>query len=583
MEGSLDEYDLVHVVQTVGAGTHPTRIELRDDEGDLVGSLLLCTGEIVSARADELHGFEAVRRLFKTPRARRFYVYRADETPDGESVGRITLVLAQVLSHSVPPAPNATPILLQGSLAETNLRDVAAAVSLGRVCVGIEVFAPDGRRVGALYLRGGKVLFAAWGRSAGEAALSELFKPRRDGRFVMFRSTDARVGEPLANLSDVLRPKRMLDTVTLAMDSAVADSDNEEDEDGEVTLVVAPPKPSTPPPAGNASAFGQDASGPNTGTRSIVRKSFPPPAEGPVRGASESPPAPRFRHSDRPHAASPDAGSILLSELGYGPGAVSQSPKGPVVAITSPRGGAGRTTLALNLAVSLARRGRRVLLLDADANTLLPALRAPERSYFGAADVLSGRAALEAAILSTRVPGLSLLPSGDLNDSNYGHDGWGHLLSQLSSRFDLVLVDCAPVFYGATPSILRYASHQLVVVAAEPSARAACKALQERIQAQLIEPPAVLGIVLNMLDYQVRASVNALEQLSESEYASQVFDIPIPRSPAFMEASARGIPIAHGEAGISSTIGWVFETLATSLLERLALEEPAFDDSSLLT
>jgi hypothetical protein len=50
-----------------------------------------------------------------------------------------------------------------------------------------------------------------------------------------------------------------------------------------------------------------------------------------------------------------------------------------------------------------------------------------------------------------------------------------------------------------------------------------------------------------------------------------------------MEASARGIPIAHGEAGISSTIGWVFETLATSLLERLALEEPAFDDSSLLT
>jgi chromosome partitioning protein len=175
------------------------------------------------------------------------------------------------------------------------------------------------------------------------------------------------------------------------------------------------------------------------------------------------------------------------------------------------------------------------------------------------------------------------MPSGELNETSYGHDGWGHLLSLLSSRFDLVLVDCAPLLYGATLSVLRYATHQLVVVAAEPAARAACKALQERIQAQLVEPPPVLGIVLNMLDYQVRASVNALEQLSESEYAQHVFDIPIPRSPAFMEASARGIPIAHSEAGTSSTIGWVFETLATSLLERLALEEAAFGESPLLS
>jgi chromosome partitioning protein len=581
MEGLLDEYDLVNVVQTVGAGTHATGVELRDDEGDLVGNLLLRSGHILGARADELVGFEAVRRLFKTPRARRFYVYRGEPDPSLEPVGRITLVLAQVLSHSVPPPPEATPIMLQGSLAETNLRDVAAAVSLGRVCVGIEVFSPDGRRVGALYLRGGKVLFAAWGRSAGETALRELFKPRRDGRFVMFRSTDARVGEPLCNLSDVLRPKRMLETGAPTLETVPPPDVSEEDEDSAVTLVVAPPKPSAPPPPQNP--FGERAPGTGTGTRSIARKSFPPPppGDGPLHGLDDAPPEPRFRHSERPAGAPPSTGSILLSELGYGPHAVS-GPKGPVVAITSPRGGAGRTTLALNLAVSLARRGRRVLLLDADADTLLSALRAPARNYQGAADVLSGRAKLDAAILATRVPGLSLLPSGELNDANYGHDGWGHLLSQLSARFDLVLVDCAPLLYGATPSILRYASHQLVVVAAEPGARAACKTLQERIQLQLIEAPTLIGIVLNMLDYQVRASVNALEQLSESEYARDVFDIPIPRSPAFMEARARGIPIAHGEAGSSSTIGFVFETLASGLLERLELEPVVVAEGPLL-
>lgn len=562
MEGSLDEYDLVNVVQTVGAARHPANLELRDEQDELIGSIQLEAGHIVSAETEQLSGLEAVRRLLKSPRPRHFYVYRMQRRETEERVGAVTLVLAQVLSQSTPPPPEAAPVLLQGNLAEVNLRDVAVAVSLGRICVGIEVYAPDGRRSGALYLRGGKVLFAAWGRLSGEGALRELLRPRRDGRFVMFRSTDARVGEPIADLGDFLRPKLK----ESARPSAPVSMQDGEPPGERATLVL---EPAVAEP--NPGAFGEGS--PRTGTRSIARKSFRPPADLP-RTPSEHPPAPRFRHSERPGALSEDEGSILLSELGYGPRAGGPPRGTTVIAVTSPRGGAGRTTVSLNLALALARQGRRVLLVDADANGLLPALRAPNRVYAGAAEVLAGEADLNTALLETRAQNLTLLPSGELGERGQQHPGWKALLTTLGGRYDVVLVDCAPMLYGATPNVLRAASHQLMVVAAEPAAREACNAYQARLERELSQGPRLLGLVLNMLDYQVRASVQALEQLGESPFAAALFDIPIPRSPAFMEASARGIPIAHSDGGAPRTIGWVFDTLAAALLERLEQEQP---------
>jgi chromosome partitioning protein len=581
MEGSLDEYDLVSVVQTVGAARHPARLELRDERDELVGCIQLQAGQIVDAQADELLGLEAVRRLLKTPRPRQFYVYRTPPVESPERVGPVTLVLAQVLSQSVPPPPDSPPVLLQGNLAEVNLRDVAVAVSLGRICVGIEVFSPDGRRVGAMYLRGSKVLFASWGRSSGAEALKELLRPRRDGRFVMFRSTDARLGEPIADLTELLRPKLRPESTRPAQPPPLQldDEEDERDEGAEATLVVPPP--TRPKPSGSPYA----ETGPRTGTRSIARKSFPPPSDVP-RPASEVPPALRFRHSERPSAGGAD-GSILLSELGYGPRpGVPDAGAGAdakIIAVTSPRGGAGRTTVALNLALALARRGQRVLLVDADANGLLPAVRAPQRVYAGVAEVLEGEAELESALLETRASGLTLLPSGELSESGQQHPGWKQLLTSLASRFDIVLVDCPPILYGATPSVLRSASHQLLVVGAEPAAREACEALQARLARELTEGPRLLGLVLNMLDYQVRASVQALERLGESSFASALFDVSIPRSPAFMEASFRGVPVAHSDGGAPMTIAWVFDTLAAALLERLELEQPNLSDRPLLT
>jgi chromosome partitioning protein len=217
-----------------------------------------------------------------------------------------------------------------------------------------------------------------------------------------------------------------------------------------------------------------------------------------------------------------------------------------------------------------------VLVVDADVSNQLPGFGATQPAQRGAAEVLEGRTSLSAALLETRVPGLKLLPSGELSEASFRHPGWPALLASAAEQADVVLVDCAPGWYGATLSVLGAATHQLLVLAAEPAAHRLCAAYQARLAQLCAKQPALLGIVINMLEYQTPPSVRALEELSQGEFAQHVLDVPIPRSPAFMEASARGVPIVHVEQGPAPTVAWVFETLATALLERLLLDKPTF-------
>ena len=82
-----------------------------------------------------------------------------------------------------------------------------------------------------------------------------------------------------------------------------------------------------------------------------------------------------------------------------------------IMAITSGKGGVGKTFLSANLAAALARRGRRVLVLDADLGLAKHAVELNLHPKVTLHDVFTGKVALEDAILPAP-GGFSVLLAG---------------------------------------------------------------------------------------------------------------------------------------------------------------------------
>jgi capsular exopolysaccharide synthesis family protein len=156
-----------------------------------------------------------------------------------------------------------------------------------------------------------------------------------------------------------------------------------------------------------------------------------------------------------------------------------------VIMITSAGDGEGKTTVAAQLAASLARAWRKTLLLD--ANLRQPAVHERHGVHLepGLAEVLRGECELADAIQPTAESRLSVLPAGHAEAHAIGalaQEAAGALFAQLKLQYDFVVVDAAPVLPVADTLILsQYADRVLLGVrcgvSRVPALAAACHRL----------------------------------------------------------------------------------------------------------
>ncbi|MGI8873777.1 MAG: polysaccharide biosynthesis tyrosine autokinase [Egibacteraceae bacterium] len=120
-----------------------------------------------------------------------------------------------------------------------------------------------------------------------------------------------------------------------------------------------------------------------------------------------------------------------------------------IIAVTSPLKGEGKTTVATNLAVSLARANNRVILVDADLRRPQVARRMGVEEGLGLSSVLLG-APLDDALVQVSPFGsqLRILPAGPKppNPSELiGSKRMSALLDELTARADVVVIDTPPM------------------------------------------------------------------------------------------------------------------------------------------
>jgi chromosome partitioning protein len=225
------------------------------------------------------------------------------------------------------------------------------------------------------------------------------------------------------------------------------------------------------------------------------------------------------------------------------------------IATASQKGGVGKTTLCVNLAYSLARRGWRVLLVDTDPQGAVGlSLARSTRGRRGFYDVLASGLDLSEVILPTRLPEFSILPAGQYDA--VARTGFpmqevprrlGDLLRAAELRgYDVVLLDTAAGLTGLTEAVVKASDYVIIPQQAEPLAARSIPHMLETLARYRAEgaPVKVAAILLTMVMSDQETSLSVARELRQMLPPDLMFKQSVPRLNSFLEASAYGVPVA---------------------------------------
>ncbi len=246
------------------------------------------------------------------------------------------------------------------------------------------------------------------------------------------------------------------------------------------------------------------------------------------------------------------------------------------IAVVNLKGGSAKTTTTLCLAVGMARRGRRVLLVDADSqgNASLTMTDGQGAGPPTLGHVLLGQADVEDAIRSTRVAGLDLLPADArladaallLADQIGREHRFRRALGRVDGRYDAIVVDCPPQLSLVTVNVLAGVDEVLVPVDAGIYSVAGLAQLQQAV-ADVREylgnrALRIGGLVLTKC-HANRATRDIADQI-RSAYGPLVFRASIPHSVRVEEAHARNLTVT--EFSPTSAPARAYDELLTEVL-----------------
>ncbi len=226
---------------------------------------------------------------------------------------------------------------------------------------------------------------------------------------------------------------------------------------------------------------------------------------------------------------------------------------GRIIAIANQKGGVGKTTTAVNLAASLAFKGKNVLLIDMDpqANTtsFMGISKVKKTSY----DVLVGNSSVYDVIEKTEVPNLHIIPADidlagaevEIVEMDNREFILKNAIGGIEEKYDYTIIDCPPSLGLLTINALVSANTVIIPIQAEYFALEGLGKLLgtiHRIQQGMNPKLEIEGVLITMYDRRLNLSQQVLAEVKRF-FPDKVYNTIIPRNVKVAEAPSYGKPI----------------------------------------
>ncbi len=255
---------------------------------------------------------------------------------------------------------------------------------------------------------------------------------------------------------------------------------------------------------------------------------------------------------------------------------------GRVISIANQKGGVGKTTTAVNLSAILAKKGKKVILIDADpqgnASSGLGLEKDMETSLY---DVLINDANIEDTLINTSIKTLKVCPSNmdlagaevELVSEMSRERRLKEKLDEIKDNYDFVIIDCPPSLGLITLNAFTASDSVLIPVQCEYFALEGLRQLLNTInlvKKHLNRSLEVEGAVLTMYDMRTNLSNQVVKEVKRY-FEDKVYKTVIPRNIKLSEAPSFGMPIIIYDP--KSKGARAYEKLARELLKNTEIRE----------
>jgi len=217
------------------------------------------------------------------------------------------------------------------------------------------------------------------------------------------------------------------------------------------------------------------------------------------------------------------------------------------IVITSGKGGVGKTTTTANLGAALAKRGSRVILVDADIGlrNLDLVLGLEKRIVFDLVEVAEGRAQLRQALIKDkRFEALSILPAAQTRDKDaITESQFAAIVEQAAELADYVLIDCPAGIEGGFRNAIAGAKEAIIVTTPEVSAIRDA----DRVVGKLNEKSMPVRLIINRLRPEMVRSGDMLTVEDVCEILAVELLGIVPDDEEIIDTTNRGEPVVLDE------------------------------------